>query len=55
MHKEADIPFKGVFNVRVNPELYPKLAEMALKEEITLNAFISKMPGKEINHHHTEA
>lgn len=53
MNKEADIPFKGVFNVRVNPELHRKVAELAMKEEITLNAFINKALEKEVSNYFT--
>ena len=53
--KKPDIPFKGVFNVRVNPDLHRKAAERASEEDITLNAFVSKALEKEINSHHSGA
>ncbi len=34
--------YKGVFNVRVDPELHKKLYAEALKAGISLNAFIQK-------------
>lgn len=50
--KEPDIPFKGVFNIRVNPELHRKIAEISLEKDITINAFINKTLEKEINNYH---
>lgn len=40
--KEPDTPFKGVFNVRLDPELHRRVAEMAMEEDLSLNAFVNK-------------
>ncbi len=34
--------YKGVFNVRIDPSLHKKIYKEALKEHISLNAFIGK-------------
>ena len=34
--------YKGVFNVRIDPDLHRKIYKKALKEHISLNAFIGK-------------
>ncbi|HFT3113372.1 TPA: type II toxin-antitoxin system HicB family antitoxin [Salmonella enterica subsp. enterica serovar Paratyphi B] len=55
MNKEADTPFKGVFNVRLDPDLHRRVAEMALEEDLSLNAFVNRTLEKEVSNHHTEA
>jgi len=40
--KEPQRPFKGSFNVRINPELHRKAALEANKENISLNELASK-------------
>lgn len=55
MDKEPDIPFKGVFNVRIDPDLHRRVVEMALEEDLSLNAFVTKALEKELSNHKTEA
>lgn len=38
--KEADKPFKGLFNVRIPPDLHKKVAFAAADDSITLNAYV---------------
>ncbi len=40
--KEPDKEYKGTFNVRINPELHKRLANMAMKNGDTLNATVEK-------------
>ncbi len=49
--KKPDTPFKGVFNVRLDPDLHRRVAEMALDEDLSLNAFVNKALEKEIRLH----
>ncbi|EDG2232248.1 toxin-antitoxin system HicB family antitoxin [Salmonella enterica] len=51
----APTPFKGVFNVRLDPELHRRVAEMAMEEDLSLNAFVNKALEKEVSNHHTGA
>ena len=37
---QPEKPFKGVFNVRINPELHKAAFEEAIKEGISLNRFV---------------
>lgn len=39
LNLEPDKPFKGSFNIRINPDLHRKAYFAALKEEISLNKF----------------
>ena len=39
--KEPDKEYKGIFNVRITPQMHRKAALEASKQGITLNAFIS--------------
>ena len=39
--KEPDTPFKGVFNVRVRPELHRDVALLSSRTGITLNRFVT--------------
>lgn len=55
MNKEADTPFKGVFNVRLDPDLHRRVAEIALEEDLSLNAFVNRALEKEVSNHHTGA
>lgn len=54
-NQEPDTPFKGVFNVRLDPELHRRVAEMAMEEDLSLNAFVNKALEKEVSNHHTGA
>lgn len=40
--KEPDKEYKGTFNVRINPELHKRLANMAMKNGDTLNTTVEK-------------
>lgn len=40
--KEPQKPFKGVFNVRVKPELHQQAAQLAIKEGVTLNQIVTE-------------
>ena len=39
--KEPEKPFRGVFNVRITPELHRQAAHKALKMGVTLNQFVA--------------
>ena len=39
-NKEPCKPYRGVFNVRVSPELHKKAVQLSRKQNLTLNAFI---------------
>ncbi|HFR5753487.1 TPA: type II toxin-antitoxin system HicB family antitoxin, partial [Shigella sonnei] len=53
--KEPDAPFKGVFNVRLDPDLHRRVAEMAMEEDLSLNAFVNKALEKEVSNHRAGA
>ena len=53
--KEPDTPFKGVLNVRLDPELHRRVAEMAMEEDLSLNAFVNKALEKEVSNHRAGA
>lgn len=55
INKEADTPFKGMFNVRLDPKLHRRVAEMALEENLSLNAFVNKALEKEVNGLHVRS
>ena len=38
--KEPEKPFKGSFNIRIDPDLHKRLVETATDQGITLNAYI---------------
>ncbi len=38
--KEPEKPFKGTFNIRIDPDLHKKLVETATDHGVTLNAYI---------------
>jgi predicted HicB family RNase H-like nuclease len=42
MGKEPQKAFKGVFNVRVKPELHQKVAFVATKKGVALNQVVSE-------------
>jgi len=43
LNREPQKAYKGVFNVRIDPQLHKKIYKEALKAGISLNAFISKV------------
>ena len=46
--KEPQKAFKGLFNVRISPELHRKAALTALKKEVSLDKFVEIAIGHEI-------
>jgi len=40
--KEPQKPFKGVFNVRVKPDLHQKAAQLAVAQGVTLNQIVAE-------------
>ena len=42
LNREPQKTYKGVFNVRIEPELHKKIYKEALKSGMSLNAFIQK-------------
>ena len=42
LNREPQKVYKGVFNVRIDPELHKKIYKEALKAGISLNAFIQQ-------------
>ena len=46
--REPQKTYKGVFNVRIDPQLHKKLYQEALKAGLSLNAFVQKTLSKEI-------
>jgi predicted HicB family RNase H-like nuclease len=53
LNREPQKTYKGVFNLRIEPELHKKIYEEALKAEMSLNAFIQQILKKEILQHRT--
>lgn len=51
LDREPQKVYKGVFNVRIDPELHKKLYQEALKAGMSLNAFVQKILKKEIVPH----
>ena len=47
--KEPQKPFKGSFNVRIQPELHMKAALESLKENISLNKFVENAIDHELS------
>ena len=43
LDREPQKTYKGVFNIRIEPELHKKIYKEALKAGISLNAFIGKL------------
>ena len=46
--REPQKTYKGVFNVRIDPQLHKKLYQEALKAGMSLNAFVQKTLSKEM-------
>lgn len=51
--KEPEKPFKGTFNIRLDPSLHQRLVTHALDEGKTLNAFIKEALEKAVSETHT--
>jgi predicted HicB family RNase H-like nuclease len=45
-------PFKGIFNIRIDPDLHERLVKGALSEGVTLNAFIKDVLAHAVSDHH---
>lgn len=48
LNREPQKAYKGVFNVRIDPELHKKIYKEALKAGISLNAFIQQTLYKKV-------
>ncbi|MCD6433617.1 MAG: type II toxin-antitoxin system HicB family antitoxin, partial [Sulfurimonas sp.] len=48
LQREPQKVYKGVFNVRIDPELHKKIYKEALKAGISLNAFIQQTLAKKV-------
>ena len=48
LQREPQKVYKGVFNVRIEPELHKKVYREALKAGISLNAFIQQTLAKKV-------
>ena len=51
--KEPEKPFKGTFNIRLDPSLHQRVVTHALEEGKTLNAFIKEALEKAVSETHT--
>ena len=49
--REPQKAYKGVFNVRMDPELHKKIHQEALKAGVSLNAFVQQVLKKEVLQH----
>jgi predicted HicB family RNase H-like nuclease len=50
LHREPQKVYKGVFNVRIDPELHKKVYQEALKAGISLNAYVQQALKNEVLH-----
>lgn len=50
LNREPQKVYKGVFNVRIDPELHKKIYQEALKAGISLNAFVQQVLKNEVSH-----
>jgi len=48
--REAQKVYKGVFNVRIDPELHKKVYLEALKAGLSLNSFIKQALDRKVSH-----
>lgn len=48
--KEPQKPFKGLFNVRVNPDIHQKAALLALGRNVSLNQVVAEALKEYVNH-----
>jgi predicted HicB family RNase H-like nuclease len=51
LNREPQKVYKGVFNVRIEPELHKKVNQEALKAGVSLNAFVQQILKKEMLQH----
>jgi len=49
--REPQKAYKGIFNVRIDPELHKKIYQEALKAGVSLNAFVQQVLTKEVLQH----
>jgi len=52
LDREPQKTYKGVFNVRIDPELHKKIYKEALKAGISLNAFVQNTLQARVPKHH---
>ena len=50
--REPQKTYKGVFNVRIDPQLHKKIYQEALKAGLSLNAFVQQTLSKEVLNSH---
>ncbi len=50
--REPQKTYKGVFNVRIDPQLHKKIYQEALKAGLSLNAFVQQALSKEVLNSH---
>ena len=48
LNREPQKAYKGVFNIRIEPELHKKVYKEALKAGISLNSYIRQTLAREI-------
>ena len=51
LNREPQKVYKGVFNIRIEPELHKKVYQEALKAGMSLNAYVQKVLKKEVLSH----
>ncbi len=50
LNREPQKTYKGIFNVRIDPDLHKRIYQEALKAGISLNAFVQKALNNEVKH-----
>ncbi len=53
LNREPQKIYKGVFNIRIDPELHKKIYKEALKAGVSLNAFVQDALKKQVLHENT--
>jgi len=48
--REPQKTYKGIFNVRIDPQLHKKAYQQSLKSGISLNTFVKQAIEKEVEH-----
>ena len=51
LNREPQKVYKGVFNVRIEPELHKKVYQEALKAGMSLNAYVQQVLKNEVLYH----
>lgn len=49
-NREPDKPYRGSFNVRINPSLHRQAAQFAAAQGLTLNKFVEKAIEQYVHH-----